>query len=56
MYKFVGISLGVAWILYSFSGAKAIIGIISIVVVLLTVIYFNQNKILYMPCKLFFKK
>lgn len=56
MIKTVVIPLGIIWILYSFFGMKMIYGILSIVLLLLLLIYFNQNKILYMPCKKFLKK
>ncbi len=56
MIKGVVIPLGAIWIIYSFFGTKAIYGIIAIIGLLLILIYFNQNKILYMPCKAFLNK
>lgn len=53
MIKTVVIPLGIIWILYSFFGTKTIVGVLSIVALLLVLIYFNQNKILYMPGKAF---
>lgn len=35
--------------MFQFFGYKLFIGIAAIVVVLLTLVYFNQNKILYIP-------
>jgi hypothetical protein len=49
-YKKIGIVLAVLAILYHLFGYKLIVGLLGIAIVLLTLVYFNQNKILYIPC------
>jgi hypothetical protein len=49
MFKVVGIALAVLLILFQFFGTSGLLVVISVAVVLLALIYWNQNKILYMP-------
>lgn len=49
MSKVLGISIAVLLIFYKFFGLKAILVLLAIIVALLTLVYFNQNKILYIP-------
>ena len=41
--------MAVLLILFQFFGYKLIVGLGAILVVLLVLVYFNQNKILYIP-------
>jgi len=49
MIKVIGISVAALFIIYKFLGNTGLILIACIFAVLLALIYFNQNKILYMP-------